>query len=202
MQKNFPANGVWISMLLHACLFAGFYHFGHKWIAPMLLPGDAHGTRIALVYLPGHSAPQSSLAAPAPPHATQQPTRLPTRVTSQPKQAELSSNTKLSPSNTPTDKPGEDALGSGDVNIALAQFFPSPKPDLSRLPKGTTGDVILDAVIDANGKIAKLTMTRGLGFGIDEAVLATVQQWTFKPATRNGTPVSSEQELHFHYERG
>jgi len=35
--------------------------------------------------------------------------------------------------------------------------------------------VILDAVIDVNGKIAKLTMTRGLGFGIDEAVLATVQ---------------------------
>jgi len=82
-------------------------------------PRNADSTRLSA----GHSAPQSSLAATDRPHATQ-PTPVPPRVTSQPKPAELSSNTKLSPSNTPTDKPGEDALGSGDVNIALAQFFP------------------------------------------------------------------------------
>ena len=44
-------------------------------------------------------------------------------------------------------------------------------------------------------------MAKGLGYGVDEAVMATVQQWTFHPATRNGQPVPSEQELLFHYER-
>jgi protein TonB len=37
---------------------------------------------------------------------------------------------------------------------------------------------------------------------VDESVLATVQTWTFKPATKDGKPVASEQQLLFHYERG
>jgi protein TonB len=97
---------------------------------------------------------------------------------------------------------GDDALGEGDVSIALMSFFPPPKPDLGKLPHGTAGDVVLDVVIDASGKIVKLQKTQGLGYGVDESVIATVQTWTFQPATRNGTPVPSEQELHFHFERG
>jgi protein TonB len=102
---------------------------------------------------------------------------------------------------SPDSTTGNDAFGSGDVNIALLSFFPVPKPDLTQLPHGTRGDVVIDVVIDASGKIVQLKMTKGLGHGVDEAVLATVQQWTFHPATRNGQPVASEQELLFHYER-
>jgi protein TonB len=36
---------------------------------------------------------------------------------------------------------------------------------------------------------------------VEQQVIATVQTWTFTPATRNGTPIASEQELLFHYER-
>jgi len=95
-----------------------------------------------------------------------------------------------------------DALGDGDTTVALLVAHPSPKPDLSQLPAGTSGDVIVDVVIDKDGRIAKYTMMRGLGHGIDQTVLATIQQWTFQPATRNGQPVASEQELLFHYVRG
>jgi protein TonB len=42
---------------------------------------------------------------------------------------------------------------------------------------------------------------KGLGQPIDDVVIATVKQWSFAPATRNGVPIPSEQELHFHYER-
>lgn len=97
--------------------------------------------------------------------------------------------------------PGNDALGTGDINIALLSVFPTPKPDLSQLPRGAKGDVVLDVVIDENGKIAKLTMERGVGHGVDESVIATVRNWEFHPATRNGKPVASEQELLFHFER-
>jgi TonB family protein len=81
-----------------------------------------------------------------------------------------------------------DALGDGDTTVALVVVHPSPKPDLSQLPSGTSGDVIVDVVIDKDGKIAKYTMMRGLGHGVDQTVLATIQQWTFQPATRNGIP--------------
>lgn len=93
-------------------------------------------------------------------------------------------------------------LGEGDITIALQSYFPYPKPDLSSLPHGAKGDVILNAVIDEHGKIAQLTLLKGLGSPIDESVIATVQQWSYTPAMKNGVPVSSEQELHFHYERG
>jgi protein TonB len=33
-------------------------------------------------------------------------------------------------------------------------------------------------------------------------VIATIQNWVFQPATSNGQPIVSEQELLFHYERG
>jgi protein TonB len=59
----------------------------------------------------------------------------------------------------------------------------------------------LDIVIDTAGKISDIKMTSGLGHGIDDNVIATVQQWTFHPATKDGQPVASEQELHFHYEK-
>jgi len=93
-------------------------------------------------------------------------------------------------------------MGSGNINIALHSFFPTPKPNLSVLPRGTKGDVILDVVIDDTGKIVGITMTTGLGYGVDETVIGTVQRWTFHPATKDGRPVASEQELHFHYEAG
>jgi protein TonB len=97
---------------------------------------------------------------------------------------------------------GVDALGEGDISIALMQFFPDPKPDLTRLPHGSRGDVVLEAVINVDGRIAQLTVKQGVGYGVDESVIATVEQWTFHPAMRDGKPVASQQEFHFHYERG
>ena len=62
--------------------------------------------------------------------------------------------------------------------------------------------MVVDVVIDAQGRITQARLARGLGGSIDQQVLATVQgQWTFAPATRNGVAIASEQELLFHYER-
>ena len=113
-----------------------------------------------------------------------------------------SPNTNSPASANPDSTTGADSLGAGNIDIARASFFPTPKPDLSVLPRGTKGDVILDVVIDTAGKIADIKIASGLGHGIDETVIATVQQWTFHPATRDGQPIASEQELLFHYEHG
>jgi protein TonB len=96
----------------------------------------------------------------------------------------------------------QSGLGEGDIKIASQTYFPYPKPDLSSIPDGTHGDVILNAVIDENGKISDLTLLKGLGPSIDNAVIAVVKKWSYTPATKNGIPVPSEQELHFHYDHG
>ncbi len=185
--------------LIHGALLVSLLGGPHMAIAPMRLPGTASGSHLSITYFPGQTR-----SVPAPLVARQLPTQrnpapVPLRI---PVQEQKPS---VSPSPTPSSHPdaanGNDSLGQGNVNIALAASFPAPKPDLTPLPHGTSGDVVLDIVIDATGKISSITMSRGLGHGIDETVIATVQQWSFHPATRDGQPVPSEQELHFHYEK-
>jgi len=96
---------------------------------------------------------------------------------------------------------GGDPSGETDVSVAMADFYPQPKPDLSVLPHGTRGDVVIDIVIDEDGKVVEAHVDQGLGHGVDEAVMAVVQTWTFTPATKAGKPVPSEQQLLFHFER-
>jgi protein TonB len=96
---------------------------------------------------------------------------------------------------------GGDPSGETDVSVAMADFYPQPKPDLSVLPHGTRGDVVIDIVIDEDGKVVDAHVDQGLGHGVDEAVMAVIQTWTFTPATKAGKPVASEQQLLFHFER-
>jgi protein TonB len=194
-----PMLSRWIatSIALHLSVLGVLLYTRPPQLMPVEMPGDRTGHLLSLTYAPGNSAPPSSLQAqtrppikPTPTHAIAAPNPAPAAPS-----APASSTSKEAAT-------GADALGDGDMTLALVVSHPPPHPDLAQLPAGTRGDVIVDVVIDKTGRIAKFTMTRGLGHGVDEAVLATIQQWTFQPATRNGVPVASEQELLFHYERG
>jgi periplasmic protein TonB len=190
------------SFLLHLLLIVVLVHQRAAWVAPIRLPGSPHGTNLLLTYSPGKAPLQTSAPNPkTQPKQAKSTTSLPSPPTQQPKEPTASPNAASPASTQPDSTAGADSLGSGNINIALVSYFPSPKPDLSALPHGTKGDVILDVVIDTTGKIADIKMASGLGHGIDENVIATVQQWTFHPATKDGQPVASEQELHFHYEK-
>jgi periplasmic protein TonB len=101
----------------------------------------------------------------------------------------------------PPPSAGGDPSGEADVSVATADFYPEPKPDLSVLPHGTRGDVVIDIVIDEDGKVVDTHLDQGLGHGVDEAVMAVIQTWTFTPATKAGKPVASKQQLLFHFER-
>jgi protein TonB len=190
------------SALMHLLLLGALIHQRASWVAPIRLPGNERGTNLMVTYLPGRAPVQAATPNPkTQPQLAATNTPLPTPVTQKPKTNTTSPNTNSPATPNPDSTTGADSLGEGNINIARASFFPTPKPDLSVLPRGTKGDVILDVVIDTTGKIADIKMTSGLGHGIDETVIATVQQWVFHPATRDGQPVASEQELHFHYEK-
>ena len=45
------------------------------------------------------------------------------------------------------------------------------------------GDVILSAMIGADGVPSDIKVVRGLGMGLDEKAVECLQQWRFKPAT-------------------
>jgi TonB family protein len=52
-----------------------------------------------------------------------------------------------------------------------------------------TGTVVLETLIDENGKVQQPKIIRPVGYGLDEEAVATVVTWSFKPATRDGKPV-------------
>lgn len=206
-----------LSAALHCAAIGLLAYKSHGYIAPMLMPGDMHGTQMTLTYLPGR-APQA--ASVADPKAPVKPVEIADLKVVQPRIAikmpmvqhatansasqttAASPNAKSPASVSPDSASGADALGTGNINIAYLDSFRSPRPDLSSLPRGTSGEVVLDITIDTTGRIVGLKKLSGVGYGVDESVIATVQAWIFHPATKDGTPVVSEQELHFHYERG
>lgn len=55
-----------------------------------------------------------------------------------------------------------------------------------------SGTVKMKVVVGSDGKVKKIVVTRPLGYGLDEEAIRSVRQWKFKPALKDGDPVSVE----------
>jgi TonB family protein len=58
------------------------------------------------------------------------------------------------------------------------------------------GEVLLEVVLGASGKIHVVRVVRGLGHGLDDAAVRAAEQIQFKPAQRDGQPSDSTAVLH------
>lgn len=52
------------------------------------------------------------------------------------------------------------------------------------------GKVFVEATVDASGKVSAAKVTRGVRKDLDDAALACIRQWEFKPALKDKKPVS------------
>jgi protein TonB len=194
-----PLGPTSLSLAAHAVLAGVFLIVLRQHpVKVFTLPGSDLGTRVELAYLPGRAP------APTPrPQAKVKPKAVPTpKITPAPavEAAKTPSPNLSSPASAvPDSSSGSDSWGSGSIQIALTTYSPSPAPDLSALPHGVQGDVVVDVTIDPSGKVADLAVLHTLGYGIETSVIGTLKTWTFRPATKDGNPISSVQELHFHF---
>jgi protein TonB len=192
--RLFKRASLLCSAVLHGCLLL-FLLFGHASarVVKTRLPGTKAGTVISLSYNPGGISRPAVTKVKT---AARPLTETASSLKPQPPVPKPASKASASAGES-----GESSLGDGDISIALMRYFPQPSPDLSTLQRGTAGDVVIDIVIDADGHISQSNVVRGVGKEVDQAVLATVQTWTFAPATKDGVAVASRQEILFHYER-
>lgn len=198
MRRLAQHRSVPLSIAIHGLLIGAVavaYRIHGPVLAPMHMAGTAQGTAILPAFQllgspPGVASakPSAHTRGPAPPVTHKSPSAHAKQMSAP---ADPSAVGDAS----------EGSLGDGDISIALVQFHPRPQPDLSSLPAGSSGDVVLDVLIDADGHVSHLSVNRSLGPAVDGQVIATVQHWTFTPAKRNGTPIASEQQILFHYER-
>jgi TonB family protein len=97
--------------------------------------------------------------------------------------------------NTDGDASQSGASDSGAYNIGgsvrppvLAYSVDPSYTEAARKAK-LSGNVIVGLVVDSNGQPQNVRVARGLGNELDEKAIEAVQQYRFKPATRNGEPV-------------
>jgi TonB family protein len=94
---------------------------------------------------------------------------------------------------------GEGSTTGFEIKPALPVSGPQPQVYTPNLPRGFEGDVVVEITIDEQGNITQKTLVRGLGRGLDEQAIAVLQNWRFRPATRDGIAIASKQDVYFHF---
>ncbi|MFZ0761292.1 MAG: TonB family protein [Candidatus Sulfotelmatobacter sp.] len=61
------------------------------------------------------------------------------------------------------------------------------------------GNVVVEITIDERGEIVSKTVLKSMGPKLDEKFLAALDNWRFRPATRNGVAIASKQDAIFHF---
>jgi protein TonB len=79
--------------------------------------------------------------------------------------------------------------------VAEQQTVRPAYPESARR-RGEQGDVLLRVEVAADGQPLEVSVTQGSGFSLlDDAAMAAVRRWHFRPATRGGIPVSATAEV-------
>jgi TonB family protein len=86
------------------------------------------------------------------------------------------------------------AVGDG-VSAPVPIYQPEPRYTREALDWEFQGEMSLQMVIDSTGHPRLLRIIKMAGLGLDEKALETVALWRFKPAMKEGKPVSVRAEV-------
>ena len=84
------------------------------------------------------------------------------------------------------------------AKLTPAEILSKPVPvytDEART-KRIEGEVLLEVVLQASGRVQVLRVVRGLGHGLDDSAVHAAEQIHFKPALKDGQPADSTAVLH------
>ena len=91
-----------------------------------------------------------------------------------------------------------DPVYAGKGVDVKARILDSPAPDLSTdANKRPTGTVILRVVFAKTGRVENITVIRGLPNGLTEKCIEAAKKIRFKPAMKDGQPVSMWMQLEY-----
>lgn len=84
------------------------------------------------------------------------------------------------------------------ARIVPAEILSKPTPVYTEEARTQRiqGEVLLEVVFEATGRIHVIRVLRGLGHGLDDAAVRAAEQIRFKPALRDGQPSDSTAVLH------
>jgi len=169
-------------------------------VAPSFVVNGDHGTQIAHLYWPNQRTQMVTDASPGTSDASARQ-QLRAHLTWK----QHAKRTKSAKRELPRPKLGSDietaAPGqAAQVRPALPVVSPDPivaPPELG----GLQGDVVVEVTIDEKGNIIQKVVIQSLAPSIDGKVLEALENWRFRPATRNGVAIPSKQDVFYHFPR-
>lgn len=203
-----------ISVIAH-CLFLAWLIHSPKpiFVAPSSVARGQGGTRVTRVYWPGRahdSGPGAfELAAPV---SLQHRDALSRLEWAQPRRQgkgratpppQIAQNDQAKENNTGVSAGSayashvEGPLAGADVRPALP--IRGSDPEVFPWELRQEGDVIIEITIDEAGNIIDKKVLHSMSPAIDQKVLLALESWHFHPATRDGIPIPSKQDVHYHF---
>lgn len=86
-----------------------------------------------------------------------------------------------------------------EITRPVKTHYPSPQyTEIARKAR-IEGTVILQSVIDTDGRVVDVKLLKGLSMGLSEKAIEAVQEWRFEPALLRGKPVSVYYTLTVHF---
>jgi TonB family protein len=94
-------------------------------------------------------------------------------------------------SNVVAESPPGNAYSVKDVaQRAVLTLKPEPKFTEEARKKGTEGEVVLRVVLSSSGKVTNIVVIKSLPDGLTEKAIKAARKIKFKPAMKDGHPVS------------
>jgi TonB family protein len=113
-----------------------------------------------------------------------------------------STETAAAPSPTagsPYGSLSDGASGGEEIRPALPAVTSEPRVNAADLLGIAEGNVVIEITIDESGAIVSKAVVHSMGPAIDAKVLAALESWRFHPATRDGVPIPSKQDVVYHF---
>jgi protein TonB len=79
----------------------------------------------------------------------------------------------------------------GEVIAPEPIYQPDPEFSEEARKKKVSGTVKLSFVVTSKGEVTDIKVANSVGSGLDEKAIEAVRSWKFKPATKDGQPVSA-----------
>jgi len=201
-----PRRPLPVSVAVHVVLFMLLLRGRTPiFVAPTSTLGGVHGTNVTHLYwatgssnLPASEAQQAAKAHLLWKKANNQLAK------SEPEQVSQKSVTETASAPSPTAGSPYGSLSDGgssgeEVRPALPAVTSEPRVNPEDLRGISEGNVVVEITIDESGAIVSKAVVQSMSPAIDARVLAALENWRFHPATRDGVPIPSKQDVVYHF---